>query len=72
MDVRSDGSNERLLTDSYLDEGPTWAPNSRVIMFARDTGYGAHLWTVDVSGKLLAPSAYTLGASDPAWSALLP
>ena len=70
--MKPDGSGERLLTDSYLDEGPTWAPNSRVIMFARDTGYGAHLWSVDVSGKFLTPSAYTLGASDPAWSALLP
>ena len=70
--MNPDGSSERLLTDSYLDEGPTWAPNSRVIMFARDTGYGSHLWSVDVSGKVLAPSAYALGASDPSWSALLP
>jgi len=66
------GSSERLLTTSYLDEGPTWAPNSRVIMFARDTGSGSHLWTVDVSGRLLGPALYPLGASDPAWSALLP
>ena len=70
--MNPDGSNERLLTTSYLDEGPTWAPNSRVIMFARDTGSGSHLWTVDVSGKLLGPASYPLGASDPAWSALLP
>jgi TolB protein len=67
-----DGSNERLLTTSYLDEGPTWAPNSRVIMFARDAGYGSHLYTIDVSGRLLQPAPYNLGASDPAWSALLP
>ncbi|MDB5482698.1 MAG: tolB [Caulobacteraceae bacterium] len=70
--MKPDGSDERLLTTSYLDEGPTWAPNSRVIMFARDTGSGSHLWTVDVSGKLLQPAPYPLGASDPAWSALLP
>jgi TolB protein len=70
--MKADGSGERLLTTSYLDEGPTWAPNSRVIMFARDTGSGSHLWTVDVSGQLLQPAPYTLGASDPAWSALLP
>ena len=67
-----DGSGERLLTTSYLDEGPTWAPNSRVIMFSRDTGSGAHLWTVDISGKMTAPAPFVLGASDPAWSALLP
>ncbi len=70
--MRPDGSNERLLTSSYLDEGPTWAPNSRVILFSRDTGGpGAHLWTVDVSGRLLAPAPYALRASDPAWSSLL-
>ncbi len=70
--MKPDGSGEKLLTTSYLDEGPTWAPNSRVLMFARDTGYGSHLWTVDISGRLLAPAAYNLGASDPSWSALLP
>jgi TolB protein len=70
--MNPDGSGERLLTTSYLDEGPTWAPNSRVIMFARDTGYGSHLWTIDVSGKITAAAPYTLGASDPAWSPLLP
>ena len=70
--VKPDGSDERLLTTSYLDEGPTWAPNSRLLMFARDSGFGSHLWTVDVSGKLSAPAPYNLGASDPSWSALLP
>jgi TolB protein len=70
--MKPDGSEERLLTSAYLDEGPTWAPNSRVIMFARDTGYGAHLWRVDLSGQVLAPSHYALGASDPSWSRLLP
>jgi TolB protein len=67
-----DGSGEKILTSSYLDEGPTWAPNSRLIMFARDEGYGSHLWLVDVSGRILRPAPYNLGASDPAWSSLLP
>ena len=70
--MKPDGSDERLLTTSYLDEGPTWAPNSRVIMFAHDTGSGSHLWTVDISGKPLQAASYPLGASDPTWSALLP
>jgi TolB protein len=70
--MKPDGSDERLLTTSYLDEGPTWAPNSRVIMFARDAGYGSHLWMADVSGRLQAAAPYPLGASDPTWSALLP
>ncbi len=70
--MRPDGSAERLLTDSYLDEGPTWAPNSRTIMFSRQSrGSGAHLWTVDISGRAAHAAAYPLGASDPAWSPLL-
>jgi len=71
--MKPDGSGERLLTTSYLDEGPAWAPNSRVIMFARETpGAGSHLWTVDISGRDAQPAPYPLGASDPTWSALLP
>jgi TolB protein len=70
--MHADGSGEKLLTSSYLDEGPTWAPNSRLIMFSRDTGYGPHLWLADISGRILKPAPYTLGAADPAWSALLP
>ena len=42
-------------------------------MFSRQgPGTGAHLWTVDVSGRILRPAPYTLAASDPAWSPLLP
>ncbi|MEO8812249.1 MAG: Tol-Pal system beta propeller repeat protein TolB [Caulobacteraceae bacterium] len=70
--MRPDGSEERLLTTSYLDEGPTWAPNSRLIMFSRETrGAGPHLWTVDINGRFTRPAPYPLRASDPAWSPLL-
>ena len=71
--MRVDGSDERLLTTSYLDEGPTWAPNGRVIMFSRESaGQGARLWTVDVTGQVSRAVAFPGGASDPAWSPLLP
>jgi TolB protein len=71
--MRADGSDERILTTSYLDEGPTWAPNGRVIMFSRETaGAGARLWTVDVTGRVSRAAAFPGGASDPAWSPLLP
>ena len=70
----TDGSEEKLLTSSYLDEGPTWAPNGRVIMFTRQPpGEGApQLWTVDTSGRVLRPVQTETAASDPAWSPLLP
>lgn len=73
--MRTDGSEERLLTASYLDEGPTWAPNGRVLMFTRETAgvNGApSLYTVDVSGRNLRKVPTPGDASDPAWGPLLP
>ena len=73
--MRKDGSNERLLTASFLDEGPTWAPNGRVLMFTRESA-GADgqpaLFSVDISGRNLRRVPTTTAASDPAWSPLLP
>jgi TolB protein len=70
--MKADGSDERLLTTSYLDEGPTWAPNGRVLMFFREAlGAGPRLWTVDVTGRILRPAPYNGSGSDPAWSPLL-
>ena len=71
--MRLDGSEERLLTASFLDEGPTWAPNGRVMMFTRETqgaGGRASLYSVDISGRNLKPVRTPEGASDPSWSPL--
>ena len=71
--MRTDGSQERLLTASYLDEGPTWAPNGRVIMFTREAAGGEpSLWSVDISGRNLRRVPTPGPASDPAWSPLRP
>jgi TolB protein len=73
--MRVQGDEERLLTASFLDEGPTWAPNGRVIMFTRETagaGGQAGLYSVDVSGRNLRQITTEGAASDPAWSPLLP
>lgn len=70
--MRPDGSDERILTTSYLDEGPTWAPNGRVLMFERENQGGeSHLWMVDVTGRILRAVPYPTSASDPSWSPLL-
>ncbi len=67
--MNADGSGEKLLTSSYLEEGPTWAPNGRYIMFFREPPGGMpSLWTVEVSGRIERPVPYPGGASDPAWS----
>ncbi|CTQ33811.1 translocation protein TolB [Jannaschia rubra] len=72
--MRTDGSEERLLTGAFLDEGPTWAPNGRVVMFTRETS-GAQgapaLYTVDITGRNLQRAATPAAASDPAWGPLL-
>ncbi len=73
--MRVEGDEERLLTASFLDEGPTWAPNGRVIMFTRETagaGGQAGLYSVDISGRNLRQITTEGAASDPAWSPLLP
>lgn len=70
--MRIDGSQERLLTASFLDEGPTWAPNGRVIMFTRESAGGdPQLFSVDISGRNLRRIPTETAASDPAWSPLL-
>ena len=71
--MRPDGSGERLISDGWEDEGPTWAPNGRVLMYTREleSGRGAQIWSVDVTGRnqrrVLTPG----DSSDPAWSPLI-
>lgn len=69
--MKPDGSGERILTEGFHNEGPTWAPNSRVIMFFREGGGengGSRLFSVDVSGYNEQPISTPGFASDPAWS----
>lgn len=67
------GDEERLLTDSFLDESPTWAPNGREIAFARQTrGTGkTRIYSIDLTGHNLRLLKTKSDASDPAWSPLI-
>jgi TolB protein len=69
--MKPDGSGERLLTQGYHNEGPTFAPNGRVVMFFRDAGAGPSLFTIDVTGRNEQKVPTPSFASDPAWSPLL-
>ncbi len=71
--MKPDGSGERVLTESFHNEGPTFAPNGQVIMFFRDPGgnSGPSLFTVDISGRNEQRVPTPNYASDPAWSPLL-
>jgi len=71
--MKPDGSGERVLTEGFHNEGPTFAPNGRVIMFFRDPGgtAGPSLFTIDISGRNEQRVPTPSYASDPAWSPLL-
>lgn len=72
--MHPDGSGERILAEGFDLEGPTWAPNGRVIMFFRDqpgpTG-GPHLYTIDLTGYNEREVPTPSFATDPAWSPLI-
>lgn len=72
--MKTDGSAERVLTEGYHNEGPTWAPNGRVLMFFREqqgASGGPKIFSIDLTGynerQVITPGF----ASDPAWSPLL-
>jgi TolB protein len=71
--MRTDGQGERILTEGFHNEGPTFAPNGRVLMFFRDPGgeAGPSLYTVDITGRNEQRVQTPGYASDPAWSPLL-
>jgi TolB protein len=75
--MRPDGSGERLLTDGFHVEGPTWAPNGRVLMYFREergngrTGSTSKLYSIDLTGDNERVVAIPGGGSDPAWSPLV-
>ncbi|MEI8394173.1 MAG: Tol-Pal system beta propeller repeat protein TolB [Rhodospirillaceae bacterium] len=76
--MKPDGSGERSLIDSYHVEGPTWAPNGRVLMFFRESasndgrGRVARLSSVNLFGGNERRVPTPVDGSDPAWSPLLP
>ena len=76
--MHPDGSGERILAQGWDIEGPTFAPNGRVLMFfsqsraADETGAGfsSHLVSVDITGFNQRPIPTATNATDPAWSPL--
>ena len=77
--MQPDGGGERLLADGYLVEGPTWAPNGRVLMFFRQErgdrrgrGGRTRLFSIDLTGHNEREIITPHDASDPAWSPVVP
>ncbi|WP_195886762.1 Tol-Pal system beta propeller repeat protein TolB [Bartonella senegalensis] len=70
--MHPDGQGERILTTGFHNEGPTWAPNGRVLMFFRkNPGMGPKIYTIDITGRNERQLPTPNDASDPAWSPLL-
>ncbi len=77
--MRPDGSGERILSEGWAMEGPTFAPNGRVLAFYRETrardsrgtGYSSRLSQIDIAGFNERQMVTPTDASDPAWSPLL-
>tara|TARA_X000000368_G_scaffold304433_1_gene242766 strand:+ start:88 stop:1416 length:1329 start_codon:yes stop_codon:yes gene_type:complete len=76
--MRTDGTGERLLTENWYQEAPSWSSNGRVLIFYRETkaddtgkGHSSSLWSIDLTGfnerKIETPE----DASDPSWSRLI-
>lgn len=76
--MRPDGSGERLLTENFYQEAPSWSPNGRVLIFYRETksddqgkGFTAKLWSIDLTGYNERLIETETDGSDPSWSSLL-
>ncbi len=72
--MKPDGSGERILTEGFHNEGPTWAPNGRVLMFFREqpgANGGPNIYSIDLTGYNERRVPTPGFASDPAWSPLL-
>jgi len=76
--MRTDGSGERLLTENFYQEAPSWSPNGRVLIFYRETksdsegkGFSAKLWSIDLTGYNERLIKTETDGSDPSWSSLM-
>ena len=76
--MRTDGTGERLLTENFYQEAPSWSPNGRLLVFYRETrsgkkgkGFTAKLWSIDITGYNERQLKTQTDASDPSWSSLL-
>jgi TolB protein len=76
--MRPDGSGERLLTENFYQEAPSWSPNGRVLIFYRETktdskgeGFSAKIWSIDLTGYNERLIKTETDGSDPSWSSLL-
>ncbi|MFT8676400.1 MAG: Tol-Pal system beta propeller repeat protein TolB [Acetobacter sp.] len=72
-----DGTGERIMTEGFTVESPSFCPNGRVLAYCRQTragsggaGFNSSIAMVDITGFNDRPLRTPEGASDPTWSPL--
>lgn len=75
--MNPDGTGERILTEGFTVESPTFAPNGRVLAFCRQSaagaggaGFSSIIGAIDITGMNERTIPTSTGASDPSWSPL--
>jgi TolB protein len=68
--MNEDGSHVRMLSDGPGDEGPSWAPSGRALLFGRTVPGDApsQLWMMNADGTMQRRVGVSSGGSDPDWS----
>jgi TolB protein len=71
--MKPDGTGERIITEGFHNEGPTFSPNGLFLMFFRDPGgeSGPKIYMADIfgHGEFVVPTPSY--ASDPSWGPLM-
>ena len=70
--MKPDGSGERMLSQGWVVEDPSWAPNGRVLMFTRRESNGmSRVCTIDLTGynERVVPTPSDAAAAT--WSPLI-
>lgn len=74
--MRPDGSGERLITQAFHVEGPSWSPNGRVLTYFKESrgndSVSSRIYTIDITGYNERVLQTPQGGSDPAWSPINP
>lgn len=70
--MHPDGTGEQLLTKGPVDEGASWAPSSRELVFERGVvGARPIILRVSLDGSEPRPITIPQGGSDPDWSGVM-